>query len=84
MFGFSITKLIFTVVVVFAVWQAFKYFNRLQDTREKRARMHDKAAKSQNDAPPPGVEDMVQCSVCGSYVARGSQPCGQEGCPFKG
>lgn len=80
MFGFSLTKLIFTVVVVFVVWQAFKYFSRLQDQREKRAKMQSRQAPPTQD----GVEDMVQCSVCDAYVARGSKACGKDGCPFRG
>ena len=88
MFGFSITKLVFTIVIVVVVWQAFKYFTRLSDQREDRARMADKKANKNTgrgaDASPPGVEDMVKCSVCDSYVARGSQSCGKEGCPFRG
>ena len=78
MFGFSITKVIFTIVVVFAVWQAFKYFSRLQDQCEKRQRMDTK----KDTSPQPGVEDMSECPVCKSYVARGSKSCGQENCPY--
>lgn len=84
MLGFSITKLVFTIVVVVVVWQAFKYFTRLSDQRADRARMSEKKSKKGADAPPPGVEDMVKCSVCDSYVARGAQSCGKEGCPFRG
>lgn len=74
------TKIIFTIIVVIVVWQGFKYFSRLQDQREKRAKMADKDTKS----PPPGVEDMVKCSLCEAYVARGSHSCGKDGCPFRG
>ena len=85
MFGFSITKLVFTVIIVVVVWQAFKYFTRVQDQREKRSRVDGgQSGKSQAGKSQPGVEDMVKCSVCESYVARGSQSCGQEGCPFRG
>lgn len=74
------TKIIFTIIIVIVVWKAFRYFARLQDQREKRAKMAD---KDPNPAPP-GVEDMVKCSLCESYVARGSKSCGKEGCPFRG
>ena len=80
MFGFSLTKLIFTVIVVFAVWQGFKYFTRLSEQREKRAKMADK----DTNTTPTGVEDMVKCSLCDAYVARGSKSCGKDGCPFRG
>lgn len=75
------TKIIFTIIIVIAAWQGFKLFNRMQDQRAKRAKMADKDSGS---APSPGVEDMVQCSVCEAYVARGSKSCGKDGCPFRG
>jgi len=74
------TKIIFTIIVVIAVWQGFKIFARLQDQREKRAKM-DQKPSAQDTA---GVEDMVQCSKCDAYVARGSKSCGKDGCPFMG
>lgn len=80
MFGFSLTKLIFTIVIAIAVWQGFKYFARWSEQREKRGKMADDASKSS----APGVEDMVQCSVCEAYAARGSKSCGKAGCPFRG
>jgi len=80
MFGFSLIKVIFTVAVVVAVWQLFKYLGRLQDEREDRINL----GSTNGDAGADGVEDMVLCEVCGSYVARGSKSCGKEGCPFKG
>jgi len=78
------TKIIFTIIIVIAAWQGFKYFARLQDQRAKRASMADKRAKSASNSTPDGVEDMVQCSVCEAYVARGSKSCGKDGCPFRG
>ncbi|HEY9164333.1 MAG TPA: hypothetical protein VIN57_06955 [Magnetovibrio sp.] len=84
MFGFSLTKLIFTAVVVYAVWQAFKYFTRLSEQREKRRGTADDAARSSSKSASAEVEDMVQCSVCDAYTARGSKSCGKAGCPFRG
>lgn len=74
------TKIIFTIIVVIAAWQGFKIFARLQDQREKRAKMDQKSS----DQPPEGVEDMVQCSKCDAYVARAAKSCGKDGCPLKG
>ena len=74
------TKIIFTIIVVIAAWQGFKLFARLQDQREKRAKMDQKSS----DQPNVGVEDMVQCSKCAAYVARGTKSCGKDGCPFSG
>jgi len=76
MFGLSLTKLIFTSVVVYVVWQVFKGIARRQEHNERRAK-----AETQKNAR---VEDMVQCSVCKAYVASGSKACGQKNCPFLG
>ena len=32
-FGFSLTKLIFTVLVIVVIWKGFKFFGRLQDIK---------------------------------------------------
>ena len=74
------TKIIFTIIVVIAVWQGFKIFARLQDQREKRAKMDQKPSAQDTT----GDEDMVQCSKCDAYVARGAKSCGKDGCPLKG
>ncbi|MFC1673807.1 hypothetical protein ACFL12_06625 [Pseudomonadota bacterium] len=80
MFGFSLFKIIFTIAIVVAVWQGFKYVTRLQENREKRDRMDAK----KSDKTPPGVEDMEQCPVCNAYTPRGSKSCGKENCPYTG
>jgi len=87
MFGFSVFKIIFTVVIVYVVWNAFKVFARMQDQRGDRARVNRK-----KPAPPPpahgpahgGAEDMVECATCGAYVTRGTKACGRDNCPFSG
>jgi len=90
MFGFSLTKLVFTAVIVFVVWNAFKYFTRVQDERADRSRVKGQGggAKSspapKSAAPQDGVEDMVECKVCGAYVTRGAKSCGRDDCPFSG
>ena len=79
MFGFSLMKIVFTIAVVFAVWQAFKYLGRLQDEREKRAKVQKRPPESPKSG---GVEDMIECKVCGAYVTRGVKSCGRADCPF--
>lgn len=80
MFGFSLFKIIFTIAIVVAVWQGFKYLGRLQERRDNRTDLHDK----KGDKSPPGVEDMEQCPVCSAYTPRGSKSCGKEKCPYTG
>jgi uncharacterized protein len=93
MLGFSLPKLIFTILVIVVVIYGFKAITRLQARRE--------AGGGQGDAPAPrdsstaargaakptsdGSEDMVACSVCGTYVASsGARSCGRGDCPYPG
>lgn len=84
MFGLSIGKLLFTVVVVMAIVVGWKWINRVQ------ARPGSSASRVRRRAerrPPPAVEavDMVQCPTCGDYVpAAGALSCGRPDCPYPG
>lgn len=82
------TKIIFTILLVAVVWFAFRAYTRMADQREKRAKMDSSRANSASGGVPEGVsegvEDMVKCSLCGSYVTRGAKSCGKDGCPFRG
>lgn len=82
MFGlFSLPKLLFTVLVVGAVWYGFKWLARRQAVADSQARANPKhrgGAKSRpdsNSAPDGGgaIEDMVECPDCGAFVAKGSR-----------
>ena len=92
MFGFSLTKLVFTVVIVFVVWNAFKYFTRVQDQRADRSRVKGQGGGAKSSSAPKssaapqqgGAEDMIECKVCNAYVTRGAKSCGRDDCPFSG
>jgi len=75
-----LTKIIFTVAVVYLAWKAFAVFGRLQEQRKNRAQEDLDAGAGRQG----GVEDMVECSVCKCYTPRGSKSCGKDGCPFNG
>lgn len=84
MFGFSLPKLIFTVLVVVVVIYGFKAVTQLQERRERQVANRGKsggggaAAKSS-----AAVEDMVACDVCGTFVpARSARSCGRGDCPY--
>ncbi len=86
MFGFGVGKLLFTVLVVAAVWYGFRYFTGKNSIL---ARKGDKdggnvggggAGKPQVDA-----EDLSACPVCGTYVRTGdASSCGRGDCPYPG
>ena len=91
MFGFSLTKILFTVAVVIAVWYGFKWVGRVQAQRaaENRRRVRGAGRSAPPSAPPGGseggAEDMVACPACGDYVAPGSAiTCGRAECPYPG
>ena len=84
MFGFSLTKLIFTVAIVFVVWKAFSYFTRVQNQRQEKPRVKPRGGESQQPQNPGGVQDMVECPVCKAYVAQGTKSCGKDNCPYPG
>lgn len=83
MLGLSISKVLFTAVVVAAVVFGWKWMNRVQ-LRQKEAsrRVHEEAPR-----PRPTIEavDMTQCPACGDYVpAKGAKRCGRSDCPYPG
>lgn len=80
MFGFSPTKLLFTVLVIAAIWYGFKWLNR-NTGGDLTNRGGDKGATPSR----PGddvVEDMVRCEVCGDFMPSGrTKSCGRADCP---
>ncbi len=99
MLGFSIQKLLFTVAVVVAVWYGFKWIGRVKEIRDKEAKDRlRRDAQSGNKGGNGGgasggasggeqsdAEEMVECAVCGVFVAvRGAKSCGRDGCPYQG
>ncbi len=92
MFGFSLTKILFTVAVVIIVWQGYKWLGRMQTRRDAIARESGRGSgRGGRSAAAPAspfsaeVEDMVECTICGSFVpARGAVSCGRGECPYPG
>ncbi len=84
MFGFSLTKLLFTVAVVAAVWYGFKLYGRLEKARQAKAALRA-AHQGGGPAAAVGAEEMERCAACGTYVAaRGAAACGRDDCPYPG
>mgnify|MGYP006444326927 CR=1 FL=1 len=83
MFGFSLSKLLFTILVIGAVWYGFKWIGRLQSRSGARGRVRG-ADASPSEAPQPlEAQEMVQCAVCGDYVAAGAVvDCQRAECPY--
>lgn len=72
MFGLSLTELIFTVVLIVAVWRGFKYYER---TKASKPRPRAGAARRERmagdaESGPPATVELVRCPACGTYHAR--------------
>ena len=71
---FSLTKLLFLIAVIAAVWVGFRWYQRLEQTGALKRRRTDRIAP----------QDTVRCLACGVYVTRGSTPCARADCPDPG
>ncbi|MCB2052611.1 MAG: hypothetical protein KDE35_00025 [Geminicoccaceae bacterium] len=78
MLGLSLSKLIFTVLIIVAIWRGFKLFEsfkkRLADEQEKppaEPRVRAKA-KAEPVRPTGRTVDLVKCVKCGAYVPNGT------------
>lgn len=70
MFGLSLGKVIFTILVIVAVWKGFGLVNRL--ARERRdqlaARARGRPAKHRRARTGSGrTVELVECRRCGAY-----------------
>lgn len=95
MFGFSLTKLLFTAAAIALVWYGFKWIGRMQQQKELQAKENARKATRQGRGDPLGqgggaapevqdVEDMVKCKACGVFMPANSRSCGRSDCPYPG
>jgi hypothetical protein len=92
MFGFSLQKLLFTGLVIAAIFYGFRWFTQMQERRDQNLRRRGNGGKPQSSAKAGNakaadadIETMVECKVCGSFVASGgARSCGREDCPYPG
>ncbi len=91
MFGFSLTKLVFTIAAVVGVWYVFKWAGRIQVRQQEEARERIRREKATGDAEAArrqraaAAEDMIKCPTCGEYVAASAaRSCGKADCPYPG
>ena len=80
---FSVPKLVVLAVIIAVIWYGFKIFSRGQQASKK-----DDSGGNVSPGNSGGSSDavnMVQCSVCGDFVAgKGATNCGKENCPYPG
>jgi hypothetical protein len=77
-FGLSLGKILFTILIVVAVWKGFGLVTKLAKEREARAvkRERREAAEAGRGGRASGgrAVDLVECPRCGAYFDPG------EGC----
>ena len=66
MLGLSISKLLFTVGIIVAVWRGFKMFEKFKA----------RAAEEEPPAPPRQARasdevEMIECPRCGAFTPKG-------------
>lgn len=75
----GLPELFVILIVVFAAWHVVKAFNRLQTSRPR------PRATPRAEQPQPRsiiqAEDLVNCRVCGTYIAASARHCGRADCP---
>ena len=76
MFGLlSLPKLLLTAAIIACVWYGFKWLNQRQGqikrSAQNRRRQPKKSTYTENDETD--IEEMVQCSDCGAYFAKGNE-----------
>ena len=65
MLGLSLTKILFTILIVVVVWKGFALIGRLAREREVRAVRHKSGARPR--APGSGTIELIECARCGAY-----------------
>lgn len=82
----SFNKLLLLALIVFGVWQGFKWLRRVEEIRRMHARddaRDGRDGRGSGERPRVRAEDMVQCRRCGTYVpTAGAAACGRSDCPY--
>jgi hypothetical protein len=63
--GLSLTKILFTILIVVAVWKGFALISRLAREREVRAVRGKSGERAR--ARRPGTIELIECARCGAY-----------------
>lgn len=88
MFGFSLQKLLFTILVIAIVWYGFKMIARIQERRSEgdaASRRAPSRRRRRSGGAAAEAEEMVACALCGTFVpARNARSCGRDDCPWPG
>ncbi len=80
MFGFSLTKLLFTAVLIAGVWRLYRYLEARRQAQLK----GDGSSDDSKGQASRAVEELIECTVCGTYMpAQPTGPCDRPDCPYR-
>ncbi len=74
----SLTKIIFTILVVYLGWRLFSMVRQNRLNHSKRQGGLGGTDRTATLEP----RDTVQCSICKAYVPIGADACSREDCPY--
>ncbi|MCR9257629.1 MAG: hypothetical protein NXI16_16205 [Alphaproteobacteria bacterium] len=78
---FSFSKLLVLAGIILAVIAFFKVVGNLDKIRKTAEKARDRVTREPET--DDGVEDLVKCRVCDTFVAaRGAKSCGRADCPY--
>lgn len=71
MLGLSLSKILFTIMIVIAIWKGFALVNRLANGRQAAAKRRPgatRSARSRKPEPEQGAIELRECPRCGAYI----------------
>jgi hypothetical protein len=78
--GLSLTKILFTILVVVVVWKGFALVGRLARERQAQLRRQASQPSRSGQAARPRTIELVECRRCGAYFdPREGCGCGHRG-----
>lgn len=86
MFGFTLSKLVVLGLMALGAWYLFRMLASPNPPPSNQPRPNAQARERAGPTAPSRTleaEDMVRCSVCGTYVAaKGAKACDNPACPW--
>jgi len=86
MFGFSLSKLLVLGLMALGAWYLFRMLAGPTSPPSNPSRPNAQARERGGSRAPSRTveaEDMVRCSVCGTYVpSKGAKACDNPACPW--
>jgi hypothetical protein len=77
-FGLTLSKILFTILVVVAIWKGFALVGRLARERRQAEALRQRTAGRPKPAASRRTIELVECRHCGAYVDP------REGCHCQG